>query len=159
MRLRMLSGLEQPLASSCSSCCCHGPSSGIHSESRPTTWLQATARCLSSAYVSDPSCDLLAHPLKASAIRTQITPLKKQNPPGQRLWRWDSGALSISNFSAHSFPRAATNRHTRTSGILRLTRPRLRLFITVAPKSRQVILSDRPTGWQAEKSGFRNHLP
>ena len=56
---------------------------------------------------------------------------------------WDSGALAISIFSAHSFPRTESDKHTRTPGILKLIRRRLRPFVTAAPKIRRD--STRPT--------------
>jgi hypothetical protein len=58
---------------------------------------------------------------------------------------WDSGALTISNSSAHSFPRTETNRRTRILGISKLIRRKLHPFVTVASKV-VMMLPNRPVG-------------
>src|ERR1035441_6022623 len=66
--------------------------------------------------------------------RNAAAPQKNKTHLASVSGRWDSGALTISNLSAHSSPHRETG-HTRTPGIRKLSRRRLRPFVTVIPKS------------------------
>ena len=63
------------------------------------------------------------------------------------------GALAISSLSAHSTLRTATGGHTRTPGILKLSRRRLRKFVMAVPESQTSCYPTRPVRLARGKVG------
>src|SRR5271157_3646232 len=91
-----------------------------------------------------------AIPSEAAGLTMSLHPKKNKAHPASISGGWDSGAVKISNFSAHSSLRTRTDRHTRTPGILQLIRRNLRPLITVSPEIEAHY--NKPTGRSASYS-------